>query len=59
MAIFGRVVILVEEHSLTGEGLRVLALDTFVATMALIISAMSFGWMKWTGISFCDTAKYF
>mgnify|MGYP000338040382 FL=1 len=40
------VVILVENISLTGEGLRVLALDTFVATMAGLIifpACMSFG----------------
>lgn len=44
MAIFGSYI--GKEHSLTGEGLRVLALDTFVATMAGLIifpACMSFG----------------
>ena len=44
MAIFGSYI--GREHSLTGEGLRVLALDTFVATMAGLIifpACMSFG----------------
>ena len=44
IAIFGSYI--GREHSLTGEGLRVLALDTFVATMAGLIifpACMSFG----------------
>lgn len=44
MAIFGSYI--GREHSLTGEGFRVLALDTFVATMAGLIifpACMSFG----------------
>lgn len=44
MAIFGSYI--GKEHSLTGEGVRVLALDTFVATMAGLIifpACMSFG----------------
>ncbi|MFQ8705648.1 MAG: sodium-dependent transporter [Thomasclavelia sp.] len=44
MAIFGSYI--GKEHSLTGEGFRVLALDTFVATMAGLIifpACMSFG----------------
>lgn len=44
MAIFGSYID--KKHSLTGEGLRVLALDTFVATMAGLIifpACMSFG----------------
>lgn len=44
MAIFGSYID--KEHSLTGEGMRVLALDTFVATMAGLIifpACMSFG----------------
>lgn len=44
MAIFGSYI--GREHSLTGEGLRVLALDTFVAIMAGLIifpACMSFG----------------
>ena len=44
MAIFGSYID--RDHSLTGEGLRVLALDTFVAVMAGFIifpACMSFG----------------
>ncbi|WP_455684774.1 sodium-dependent transporter [Thomasclavelia sp.] len=44
MAIFGSYI--GKDHSLTGEGFRVLALDTFVATMAGLIifpACMSFG----------------